>query len=221
MKKFIGFQPLITSLVFFFLFSFAYSKDSSILKLNFPILESKESKIGGIYIGSIETNLLKFNDKTNSVLSLNPLLFEFPFAGRNLFSLGIFLNVYNLGQDKAENLQIFEGAYSYNIISNQNTILSVKLSDKYLSGYLNEEKIKENTINLNLFLVHKIWDIGSDGVRIFARTGFGYLFQGKNLVPNLYLGISLGRGISLSIDVLSFLTKYKTNAYLINSTLMR
>ncbi|MEJ5287423.1 MAG: hypothetical protein CH6_1733 [Candidatus Kapaibacterium sp.] len=204
--------------IIYFNFSFAYSNDTTNLKLFFPILDSK---IGGAYVGSIESCWLRYNDKTNNVLSFNPLSLGFSFLNNHFLNLGFYFNVFNLGQAKAENLQIFEASYSYNIFSNANSIFSVKLSDKYYSGFLNENKIKENTMNLNLLFVHKIWKLGGDGVRVFARTGLGYLFSEQQMAPHLFLGVSLERGITLSVDVLSFFTKYKTNTYLINSSLLR
>lgn len=197
---------------------FVYAQDTSSIKLHFPIFESK---IGTLSLGATEITKIRYSNKTNQILSFNPLLFEFIIDKSNLAHVGMYLSLFNPGKEKLENLQILEASYLHKLVSTPQTLFFVKLSHKYSLGYFDDSKINKNITQLTFAYMYKIWEPFDDGVRIFAKTGFGYYYSDRRLIPHLYLGLSFGRGISLSFDVLSLFVKYKQNTFLSNSIMIR
>lgn len=198
--------------------SFVYAQDAPGIKLHFPIFESK---IGTLSLGATEIASIRYSDKTNQVLSFNPILFEFKINKSNFVQIGMYFNLFNPREEKLENLQILETSYLHEFASTSNTLFFVKFSHKYSLGYFEDSNLHENITHLSLNYFYKIWDLSDDGVRVFAKLGLGYYYNDKKLIPHFYIGLSLGRGISLSFDVISLFVKYKSNTFLGNSIMLR
>jgi hypothetical protein len=209
---------VITVCLFFLLYSLSFSKDTTQLQLHYPIITTN---FGGVFIGPVEATVSKYNDKTKNFLSINPVLAEINFSQNDFLRIGVYTNLFMENRAKLDNLGIYELSYEHNFISTPSELLSAKIAHKYFSGYFQDGKVSENVTQLSLVFVHKIWAVGDDGIRVFARTGLGYFYSDKKVIPHLYLGLSIGRGISLSFDVLSFFVKYKQNSFLTNSTTIR